>query len=120
MRVKPWVAQLYGDAFLKPFRDEMFEPLRFLMNLFDRVVEHFMEKSLDEAMVAQDLQRTALARGDRSTPRCFSYSTKGDGEEASFCNILVTEAGATPSRTASDELDTRRFSGPLRARIPFR
>ena len=68
VRIEPWVAQLYGDPFLEPFRDEMFEPLRLLMNLFDRVVEYFIQECLEEAMVAQDLQRASLARRREANP----------------------------------------------------
>ena len=33
--IELWVAELCSDALLEPLRDEMFEALRFLVNLFD-------------------------------------------------------------------------------------
>ena len=40
VRIKLWVTQLCGDALLEAFRDEMLEAFRFLVNLFERVVQH--------------------------------------------------------------------------------
>ena len=61
MRIELWVAQLCVDALLEPFRDEMFKALRFLVNLFERVVQHFVEKCFDQTMMAQHLKRPPFA-----------------------------------------------------------
>ena len=51
VRIELWMSQLRGDALFEPLRDEMFEVLRFLVNLFDGVVQHFIEECLDQAMM---------------------------------------------------------------------
>ena len=61
VRIELRTAQLYCDALFEPFRDEMFEALRFLVNLFERVVQHLVEECFDEAMMAQHLKSPSLA-----------------------------------------------------------
>ena len=61
VRIEPWVAQLCGDTLLEPLRDEMFEALRFLVNLFERVIQHFVEEGFDKAMMTKHLKRPSFA-----------------------------------------------------------
>ena len=61
VRVELWMAQFRGDALFKPLRDEMFEALRFFVDLFERVVQDLVEECFNEAMMAQHLKRTPLA-----------------------------------------------------------
>ena len=94
------VPELRSDALFKTLGDEVFQPLGLVMDLLDRKIQDLVEECLDQAMVAQDFKRAPFASGDSRTPRCFSYSTKGGGEDASFCSMLVIDAGATPSLSA--------------------
>jgi len=47
------MSKLRGDAFLKPLGDEMFEPLSLFMNFVHRVIQDFVEKGLDQPMMAE-------------------------------------------------------------------
>ena len=62
MRINGRVPELGGDALLKPFRDEVFQSLRLFMNLFQRIIEHFIEKGLDQPMMTQDFESAPLSR----------------------------------------------------------
>ena len=62
VRIELCVAQLCGDALLEPFRDEMFKALRLFVNLFERVVQDFVEKGFDETMMAKHLKSPPFAR----------------------------------------------------------
>jgi hypothetical protein len=56
------VAQFRGDAIFKPLRDEMFQPFRLIVNLVPRVVEEIMEETLQQTVVAKNLQSAHLPR----------------------------------------------------------
>ncbi len=59
--IELWVAELCSDALLEPLRDEMFESLRFLVNLFEGVVEKFVKECFDQSMMAHHLKRPPLS-----------------------------------------------------------
>ncbi len=46
---------------LEPFRDKVFESLRFFVYLFDRVVQYFVQESLYQPMMADDLKSPPLS-----------------------------------------------------------
>ena len=54
------------------------------------------------------------------TPPCRSYSTGDTAAAASFCSMLVTDAGATHSRSASALMVTRDSAGPPSEKMAFR
>jgi hypothetical protein len=62
VRIELWVTQFRGNAFFKSLRDEMFQAFRFFVNLFQRVLQDFVEKCFDQAMMAQHLKRSPSAR----------------------------------------------------------
>ena len=61
MRVELGIAELGGDALFESLGDEVLEALGLLVHLFHGVVEDLVEEGLDEAMMADDLERAPLA-----------------------------------------------------------
>jgi hypothetical protein len=59
VRVCLGITQLGGNAVLKPFRDKMFESLRFFMNLVPGIVEHVVQEAFEQAMVANHFQSSS-------------------------------------------------------------
>ena len=53
--------QFCGDALFETLRNEMFQPFGLVMDLFDGIVQDLIEKCLQQAVMAQDLQRSSLA-----------------------------------------------------------
>ena len=49
------MSKLCGDAFLEPLGDEMFKPLSFFMNFLHGVIQDFVEKGLDQPVMAKYL-----------------------------------------------------------------
>ena len=62
MGVAVGVAELGRYTCFEALGDEVFQAFGFVVQLVDLVVEHPMQESLDEAMVANNLQCTAPAR----------------------------------------------------------
>ena len=57
------VPQFRGDPIFKPLRDEVLQPFRLIVNLVPRVVEEIMQETLQQAVVAKNLQSAHLPRG---------------------------------------------------------
>ena len=60
------IPQFRRDAIFKPLRNEMFQPFRLIVNLVPGVVEEIMEETLQQTMVAKNLQSSHLP-GRRQT-----------------------------------------------------
>ena len=60
--IELWVTELCGNAFFEPLRDEMFQALSFVVDLFERVLQDFVEKCFDQTMMAQHLKRSPPTR----------------------------------------------------------
>ena len=63
VRVELWLAQLCSNALFEPLRDEMFQALSFFVDLFERVLQDFVEECFDQAMMAQHLKRSPSPGG---------------------------------------------------------
>lgn len=63
VRVGGGLAEKGGDALFELFADEVLEALGFVVELFDGVVEDFVEEGFEQAMVADDFERAAAAAG---------------------------------------------------------
>jgi len=63
VRVGVGMAEFFGDAGLEVFGDEVLQALGLIVQLFDRVVEDFVEERFDEAMVPDDFECAAAAHG---------------------------------------------------------
>ena len=61
MRIGFRIAQFRRDAIFKPLRDEMFQPFGLVVNLVPRVVEEIMEETLQQAVMAKNLQSAHLS-----------------------------------------------------------
>ena len=55
VRVRFGVSQFGRDPVLQPLRDEMFQTLRFFVNLVPRIIENVVEESFQETVVADHL-----------------------------------------------------------------
>ena len=62
MRVGGGITQHGSNAVLKSLGDEVFEPLGFVVKLFQWVVQHLKEEGLDEPMMTHDLKCAMPAR----------------------------------------------------------
>jgi len=82
VRVCFGIAQLGGNAVLKPFGDEMLQALRFFMNLVPGIVEHVVQEAFEQPMVPNHLQRAPSAGWRKPYPVVF----------------LITDEGGAPSR----------------------
>src|SRR5439155_7960846 len=56
------VPQFRRDTIFEPLRDEMFQPFCLIVNLVPRVVEEIMEKTLQQPVMAKNLQSAHLPR----------------------------------------------------------
>ena len=63
MRVELGPAELRIDALLETLGDEMLQPFCLVMELFDRVVQDFVQKRLKQSVMTQNLQCTPSACG---------------------------------------------------------
>ncbi len=54
------VPEFISDPLLKTLRDEVLQALGFIVNFVDGVIQHLEKKGLDQAVMANDLQRTSL------------------------------------------------------------
>ena len=63
MGVGGGMAEFGGDALFEALGDEVFEALGLFVELFDGVVEDFVEEGLDEAVMADDFEGAAAAGG---------------------------------------------------------
>ena len=66
--VRVGIAQLGGDPVFQPLRDEVLQPLGLLMHLVPRVAEELVQKSLEQAMVAQYLEARIFPASVSRTP----------------------------------------------------
>lgn len=57
VRIELRVAELRGDSFFEPLGDEMLQPLGFVVNFLERIIENLKQEGFDEAMMADDLPR---------------------------------------------------------------
>ena len=115
------VAELGVDAGFEALGDEVLQALGFVVQLVDFVVEHAVEEGLDEAVVADDFEGAAASGGERGGRRDGVRTRPADSAAAaSFCSMLVMEAGATCRRSASAVEPTRRSSAPPSAKMAFR
>jgi len=62
MRIGFRVSQFRGDPIFKALRDEVLQPFCLVVNLVPRVVEELVEETLQQTVVANDLQSTHLPR----------------------------------------------------------
>lgn len=62
VRIELRLTQLCRNALFESFRNEMFKALGFLVNLFQRIVEHLIEKCFNQAMMSQHLECPSLSR----------------------------------------------------------
>ena len=108
------MAELGINAGLESFGDEVLQALGFVVQFVELVIEHAVQKCLDQAVVTNDLERPAPARGGKAN------STRGFCAAASFCSMFVMEAGATRRRSASALDPTRRPAAPPREKMAFR
>ena len=63
----PWgsifgMPKLGGNTFFKSLGDEMLQTLGLFMHFVDWIIEHLVEKCLDQPMVTHDLERSLLPR----------------------------------------------------------
>lgn len=67
VRINGRVSKLRRDAQLELFRDEVFQPLRLVMEFFKRIAKFLEQEGLQQAMVTDYLQRPpAAVLGERS------------------------------------------------------
>ncbi len=66
MRVGFRVSQFRGDPIFQFLRDKMFQPFRLIVNFVPGIVEEIMEKTLQQAVMAKNLQ-SAHPPGCRQT-----------------------------------------------------
>lgn len=66
MWVKLWPSKFHINPFFQPFRNEMLQPLGFVVYLLNGIVEHFVQKRLKQPVMTNNLQRT-LTPGSRKT-----------------------------------------------------
>src|ERR1700758_3221195 len=72
--VAVWMAQLGGDAGFEALGDEVFQAFGLVVQLVRVVIEHAIEEGLDQAVVANDLERPAPAlcrEADTAMPLVF-------------------------------------------------
>ena len=95
MRVVRRVAELRGDARLEVLGDDVLERLGLLVHAVPRHAEVLGEVELEQPVVAQDLERDALALGGQRARRgTGTWSTSPSS--ASFLTMLDADAGVTP------------------------
>ena len=63
--IKLWVTEFCGNTLFEALRDEMLQPLGLVMDLLDGIVQYFVQKCLQQPMMAHDLQR-APPTGERT------------------------------------------------------
>jgi len=63
VRIRFRVSQLRGDPIFEPLRYEVLEAFRLIVDLVPRVVEEIMEETLQQAVMAKNLQSAPLPVG---------------------------------------------------------
>ena len=108
MRVVRRESERAVDARLELFGDDVLEPVRFVVDVVDVHAERLREIQLEQPVVADHLERDALARLREMRPRYGSCVNSSSA--ASFFTIADADAGATPMSFASAPIVTRPFA----------
>lgn len=62
MRIELWPSKFQINPFFQPFRDKMLQPLGFVVYLLNGIVQHLVQKRLEQPVVAHNLQCPTPAR----------------------------------------------------------
>ena len=63
VRIRFRVSQFRSDPIFEPLRYEVLKPFRLIVNLVPRVVEEIMQETLQQAVMAKNLQGAPLPGG---------------------------------------------------------
>jgi hypothetical protein len=83
MRIEVRMAHFFGHSLFELFGDKVFEALGFVVQFTQGIAEHLEEKSLEEAVMANDLERplTAELRETHTAVRLiFDERRRGEGQ----------------------------------------
>ena len=102
MRVVRREAELRVDLRLQLLRERVLEQLGLGVHLVEREPEAVHEVELEQAVVAEDLERAAPARSVSTTPRYGARSTSPSSARRFV--IAVADGALTPMRVASADV----------------
>ena len=102
MRIVRRVAELAVDQRFELLRERVLQSLRLLVDVVDPDAEPLRQELLEQAVVAEHLDRHALAPGVRETPRYRSCCARP--REASFLIIADAAGAETPMRSATADV----------------